>query len=217
MIDPLRFAIAMIPLASYLLLIGAINRSSKPVLVSGASDLAALAAALTGLAFIGPIELFRPDAASGVMGNYIWLSLLVFYWLSVALVVMLCRPRLVIYNSTAKDIRPALVEAVSQIDSEARWAGDSLVLPTLEVQLHLDSHPMMRTVSLVASGGQQNLLGWRRLEKSLGRSLRTVSSAPSQTTGILLVSGITLLLISVLAVASDPQAVMVTWKQLSSF
>ena len=217
MIDPLRFAIAMIPLASYLLLLGAINRSNKPVLVSGASDLAALAAALTGLAFIGPIELFRPEAASGLMGNYIWLSLLVFYWLSVALIVMLCRPRLVIYNSTTKDIRPALVEAVAQVDSEARWAGDSLVLPTLEVQMHLDSHPITHTVSLVASGGQQNLLGWRRLQKALERSLRTVNTTRSQTGGVLLVSGVTLIMISVLAMTSDPEAVLVTWKQLSSF
>ncbi len=217
MIDPLRFAIAMVPLASYLLLIGAINRSCKPTLVSGASDLAALGAALTGIAFIGPIELFRPDAASGIMGNYIWLSLLVFYWLIVALIVLLCRPRLVIYNATAEDIRPALAEAVGKIDSEARWAGDSLVLPTLDVQLHLDSQTWMRTTSLVASGGQKNLLSWRKLHKALERSLRAVSVPRSQTSSILLASGTALLVISVLAVTNDPQAVMVAWKQLSSF
>lgn len=217
MLDPLRFAIAVIPLASYLLLIGWVNRRSKPLLVSGASDLATLGAALTGIALIGPIELFRPEAATAQLGNAIWLFLAIFYWLWIALLVMLCRPRLVIYNLTSDEVRPALVEAVSQVDDSARWAGDSLLLPKLGVQLHLDSQPWMRVTCLISSGGKQDLVGWRRLAKALDRSLRSVKVTPAPRGNLLIASGAILVLIATLALASDPQAVLVAWEQLSHF
>lgn len=217
MIDPLRFAIAIIPLASYLLLIGWLNRRGKPLLVSGASDLATLGAALTGVALIGPIELFRPEAATAQLGNSIWLFLAVFYWLWVALLVMLCRPRLVIYNLTSDEVRPALVEAVSQVDNSARWAGDSLLLPKLGIQLHLDSQPWMRVTSLISSGGKQDLIGWRRLAKALDRSLRSIEATPGPRGALMIASGIILILTATFALASDPQAVLVAWEQLSQF
>lgn len=217
MLDPLRFAIAVIPLASYLLLIGWVNRHGRPLLVSGASDLATLGAALSGIALIGPIELFRPEAATAQLGNAIWIFLAVFYWLWVALLVMLCRPRLVIYNLTADEVRPALVDAVAQVDDSARWAGDSLVLPKLGIQLHLDSQPWMRVTSLISSGGKQDLMGWRRLAKSLDRSLRSVAATPGPRGGLLIASGILLILIATFALVSDPQAVLVAWQQLSQF
>jgi hypothetical protein len=47
-------------------------------------------------------------------------------------------------------------------------------MPGLGVHLHLDSLDVMRNVSLVASGGRQNLDGWRRLSRELGRSLASV-------------------------------------------
>ena len=64
-----------------------------------------------------------------------------------------------------------------------------MTLPGLGVQLHLDSFDMMRNVSLVSSGGRQNIDGWRRLARELRRSLRTmrVKSNP-RAIGLLLVS-----------------------------
>lgn len=217
MLDPLRFAIAVVPLASYLLLIGWINRRKAPLLVNGASDLAALGAALSGIALVGPIELFRPEAATIQLGNSIWIFLLVFYWLWVALGVMLCRPRLVIYNLTADEVRPALAEAVLQVDSAARWAGDSLLLPTLGVQLHLDSQPWMRVTSLVSSGGEQDLQGWRRLSKALERSLRPIRVQSFPHGKVFVASGLILLLVATIALASNPQAVEVAFQQLTQF
>ena len=55
------------------------------------------------------------------------------------LVLLVLRPRLVIYNISVDQLRPILAELVEQLDSEARWAGDSLALPALGVQLHLDN------------------------------------------------------------------------------
>lgn len=188
-VDPFRLAIALVPLAAYLLLLALVNLRRRPFATSGGSDLAALGLALSGLAFVGPLELFRPEAATTEFGNYIWPILLGFYWLWVLLAVLLARPRLVVYNVSMEELRSVLAEAASRIDASSRWAGNSLSLPTLGVQLHLESFDLMRNVSLVASGSRQNLDGWRHLARELVTSLRPVRVKPNpRGVGFLLVA-----------------------------
>ncbi|MBX3426258.1 MAG: hypothetical protein KF688_11315 [Pirellulales bacterium] len=165
--DPLRLALALIPVGAYFVLIGLLNVRRRPFVTSGGSDLAALGAAASGLVLVGPIELFRPEAASIEFGNYVWLFLLVFYWLWVWLAVLLGRPRLVIYNISGEELRPLVAEAAREIDPQSRWAGDSLALPTLGVQLHLETWDVMRHASLVSSGNRQSIDGWRQLSAAL--------------------------------------------------
>ena len=81
------------------------------------------------------------------------------------------RPRLVFYNVTVIQLRPVLGSVVQQLDNQARWAGDSLLLPQLGIQLHLEEFSVMRNVQLVSSGPKQNFTGWRRLELEMRRSL----------------------------------------------
>jgi hypothetical protein len=194
-VDPFRLAVALVPVAAYVLLLGLLNLRRRPFLTSGGCDVAALGAALSGLMFVGPMELFRPEAATRSFGNYIWLFLLLFYWLWLVLFVLLSRPRLVIYNISAEELHPVLAEAASRLDPAGRWAGNNLSLPGLGVQLHLDSLDSMRNVSLVASGGRQNLDGWRRLSRELGKSLSAmrVKSNP-RAAGLL---GVSLALIAI--------------------
>lgn len=188
-VDPFRLAIALVPVAAYALLLGLLNLRRRPFLTSGGCDVAALGVALSGLIFVGPLELFRPEAATRSFGNYIWLFLVLFYWLWLVLLVLLARPRLVIYNISAEELHPVLAEAASRLDPAGRWAGNNLSLPTLGVQLHLDSLDIMRNVSLVASGGRQNLDGWRRLARELGRSLSSMRvKANPRAMGLLAVS-----------------------------
>jgi hypothetical protein len=68
------------------------------------------------------------------------------------LVLLLLRPRLVIYNISVDKLRPILAEIVSELDPNARWAGDSLVLPGLGVQLYVDHFAAFRNVSLISAG-----------------------------------------------------------------
>jgi len=72
-----------------------------------------------------------------------------------------------------------LAEAARAIDPQARWAGESLSLPTVGVQLHLESFELMRHVSLIASGTKQNLAGWRRLSQQLYGHLQPLRVAPN--------------------------------------
>jgi hypothetical protein len=203
-IDPFRFAIACVPLAAYLLLLGMINLRRRPFLTSGGADLAALGIALTGMAFVGPLELFRPEALTREVGNYVWLFLLVFYWLWLVLAVLLARPRLVVYNISMEQLHAVLAEAAAQIDPDARWAGNHLTLPGLGVQLHLDSQDFMRTVSLVSSGGRQNIDGWRRLARELVRSLRPFGVKPNPRAIGFLLGAVALIAASVIQMLNRP-------------
>ncbi len=207
-IDPLRLAIALVPLAAYALVVGMINLRRRPFLTSGGSDLTALGVALSGLMFVGPLELFRPEAATREFGNYIWVFLLVFYWLGLLLIVLLVRPRLVIYNISAEELHPVLADAASRLDSEARWAGNHLSMPRLGVQLHIDSLDAMRNVALVSSGGRQNIDGWRRVSRELSRSLRPVRVKRSpRAIGFVFVS-LALLALSVTCMLSRPSEML---------
>jgi hypothetical protein len=216
-VDPFRLAIAVIPVAAYVLLLGLLNLRRRPFLTSGGCDLAALGVALSGLMFVGPLELFRPDAATQSFGNYIWLFLVLFYWLCLVLVVLLARPRLVIYNISAEELHPVLAETASRLDPTGRWAGNNLSLPSLGVQLHLDSLDVMRNVSLVASGGRQNLDGWRRLARELGRSLSSVRAKPNPRAVGLLVLSLALFTICLTRLLLHPAEVMQAMNDVFAF
>src|SRR6185295_13753941 len=87
------------------------------------------------------------------------------------------------------ELHPVLAEVANRLDPKGRWAGNNLSLPGLGVQLHLDSLDIMRNVSLVASGGRQNLDGWRRLARELSHSLSSMRvKANPRAVGLLVVS-----------------------------
>jgi hypothetical protein len=50
-----------------------------------------------------------------------------------------------------------------------------LYLPTIGVQLHVESVSLLRNVQLIANGPAQSLEGWSRLESALKTTLRPVS------------------------------------------
>ena len=186
-------------------------------MTSGAGDLAAIGLAVSGLVFVGPIELFRPETATADLGDAIWLLMLGLYWLSLLLVMLISRPRLVIYNMTAEQLRPLLADAVAEVDPDARWAGDSLILPRLGVQLHLDLFGPMRHASLVSSGGEQDLDGWWKLRKALGRSLSAAKVRPTSWGYGFVVWSILLLGSCLLIMASSPAKVAQSIGEIFAF
>ena len=206
-LDPLRLAIALGPLAVYLLVLGAINLTARPRLTSGARDTAALGLAVGGLAIVGPMELFFPENAAVHLGAWIWLLLIAFYALCLALVILLMRPRLVIYNITVDQLRSILADVVKDLDHQSRWAGDSLILPRLQVQLYVEPFATMKNVQLVSSGPRQSYAGWRRLEEALAPALRQANVAPNPYGLSLTAFGLLIVGLVVLALINNPQAV----------
>ena len=183
--DGFRLCLALGPLTVYLLLVAWINLSRRPFLVSGTRDLAALGVGVSGMVLVGPIELLLPEQAIYVYKGYVWLLLVVMYSLCVSLAALLARPRLTIYNFSLDQLRPLLAEAIDELDPEARWAGSSLALSKLKVELHLESSPALKNVSLVATGDDQSFAGWRRLHLALASRLRQ-SEVPANAWGVVL-------------------------------
>jgi hypothetical protein len=205
--EAFQLCVALGPVAVYLLLLGAINLSRRPLLVSGVRDAAALALAVSGMVLIGPIELFVPFEAASRFGPFVWVLLVALYAMGVALWLLMLRPRLVIYNVSVDYLRPILAEVVSRLDADARWAGDSLAIPALGVQLCMDSSASLRSVSLASAGSRQDPAGWRRLEAALGAALvREEVGRNPRGLGLIAV-GLACVAVLVLAIRRDPQAV----------
>jgi hypothetical protein len=193
------------------MLLGFINLSRRSFLVSGVRDTAVLGLAVSGLMVVGPLALIFPDGIASHLGvnglKYVWLILIVLYGLGLVLVLLVLRPRLVIYNVSVDQLRPILADQVERLDPEARWAGDCLVLPTLGVQLHIDNTASMRNVSLVSAGPKQDYQGWARLERALATALARVE-VPRNPRGVSLLSlGVFLAGMLAWAIARDPQAI----------
>lgn len=203
--DQLHLCIAFGPLAVYLLVLGYVNLSSRPFLTTGARDLAALGVAVSGFAVAGPMELFLPEAAALQLGGLVWLLLIAFYGLCLTLVVLLMRPRLVIYNVTGEQLRPILAEVVAELDTESRWAGESLVLPQLGVQLHVESFAPLRNAQLVSAGPVQSYAGWRRLEVALAEALPRTAGSPNPYGFSLMFVGTLMIGMIAFWTVSDPQ------------
>lgn len=198
----------------YFLLLGLINLSRRPLVTTGARDVGALGIAISGLMIAGPMDLFLPEAATNRYGAAVWVLLLVFYALCLTLIVLMMRPRLVIYNASPEQLRSILAEVTSKLDREARWAGDSLVLPQLGVQLYVESVSFLRNAQLVASGPPQAYAGWKKLEEELALVLCETKTRPKlHGWGFILVAVVMLLLVAYRATI-DPAAVLQTVNQM---
>ena len=177
--DPLHFCISVVPIATYLLLIGWINLRRAAFVTSGTRDLAALAFAIAGLMVAGPMELFLSESIASLVGGWVWVPLISLYAIVVTLVLLLARPRLVVYNTTSDRLRPILKDVVHSLDPEARWAGDSVILPQLGIHLAIDAYPGIRNVTVASVGPEQDLNGWSKLRSRLAASLAGQAQPPN--------------------------------------
>jgi hypothetical protein len=208
--DPLRFAIAATPLAVYLLLIGLVHLRRRPFVTSGARDTAALGIAIVGLAIVGPLELFFPEAAASRFGPMVWLLMIAFFGLCVSMIALLMRPRLVVYGSTREQLRPILANVAIRLDQKARWFGDHLIMPALGVQFSMEGPSWLNNIHLVAVGRAQNFEGWKKLETDLRSELNTVRSSASLWGVGLLVAALAITTASILWMLSERQQVTQT-------
>src|SRR5437016_1778211 len=104
------------PLALFLICLGAVNLSGRPLVVSGTRETLALSLALAGLAVIGPMRLFMPQEAASHFGPLVWVLLAMFYLLAVTLSIMLGRPRLIVYNAPLDALRVVVARIASRLD-----------------------------------------------------------------------------------------------------
>lgn len=205
--DTFSACLAFGPLAIYLFLLGLVNLSRRPLVISGTRETLALGLALAGLVIVGPMQLFMPQEAAVRFGQFIWLLLVGFYVLSVTLLILLSRPRLIVYNISPEELRLALDAAARRVDPDAAWTSTSLSLPTSRVHLHIEPFPPLGNIALLATGDDQSISGWRRLEYSLRDTLRETTVTPGAYGLWMLLVGAMMLAGLTFWVVDDPQTI----------
>ena len=215
--DPLHFCIAVVPLAVYLLMIGYLNFGGRPFVTTGTRDAAALGIGLVGLVAAGPMILFFPESAASHFGNWVWVMLLAFYGLFVSMFVLMMRPRIVIYNITAEQLRPVLTSIAMELDPKSRWAGNSLLIPSRNVHLHMELTNWLKNVQLTSGGNQQSFDGWRALESELSTRLKEYASGPNLISFPLLIMALGLAIATASWMLLDMQGVAAAWEELRRY
>jgi uncharacterized membrane protein len=134
---PFPLLIAMLPLATYLLMLGLIRCQRRPLVTTNLRDAAALSIAVSGLVMVGPIHLFFPSAAAAELGWLVWVVLAVFYSLCVTLLLLSLRPKIIIYGMNESRLLQHLQHVASVMQTECefdpqlhcvRWRQPNLLL-----------------------------------------------------------------------------------------
>jgi hypothetical protein len=206
MIDPFHIAVAIGPLAIYFLLVGYIRMQKKPLVTTGGRELAALAFALIGFAAIGPMELFFPRAAVMWLGSKVWLLMSILYALSIMLVILNSRPRIIVYGLDGEELGDYLREVFASLDPHALWLGNNVVSPALGIQAIAESAGPGQVSHLVATSRAQDFDSWLVVERELAALLRPIRISNRRAGQYFLLAGLILLCISAIALLKDPQA-----------
>ncbi len=194
--------LSLVPLAVYFLLLGIIHASRRPFILSGDADTALLSAAVSGMIFAGPINLFFPLNAAIRFGSYIWLILSILYFLITMLVILYSRPRLIVYNIDKSTLKGILERVASRLDENAQWAGDSLYMPQLGLDLHLECVSGLNNVTLVSNEKYSSRLRWRNLKRLLKSELKQTTVSRNWLSIVLFTLSAILILVTVVSFVS---------------
>lgn len=181
--------LAFLPLSAYLLGLGWVRWTGRPLVTTGARDLVALSLGVSGLIAVGPGELFFPSAAGASYGAAVWPMLAFLYYLLVSLVVMNSRPRLVVYGFNEQAISPLLFTACSRLDPAVRadMAAGTISLPSHQVHLRIVAHRGGHSCDIEAFETNVTPAFWRALLQATRSSVAT-QTASGRGLGLLLMA-----------------------------
>lgn len=197
--DALPLGAAFLPLGVYLLALGWVHLRRRPLAIAGVWDGILLGASLVGLVTVGPIALVRPAAGGSAWS---WPMLILGFCLVVALCVLVSRPRLIVYNISLEQLRPLVAEVAADLDPQARWAGETVALPTRGLQVHLDGDGSLRTVSLIGVGRRSAHEGWSEFSRRVRQASRRLRVRSSPWGGLFAGVGAVLVLLASWSIAA---------------
>ena len=214
MITAVAFAIAAVPASIYLMMLGRFRLSRQPLVTTGWRDTAALGIAIMGLVAIGPMQLFFPTYAAARFAGWVWAMLLGLYLLSVLLVVLGCRPRLIVYGLDEEGFVRVLQAAAQRVDSAANWQGQILTMPGIGLQLVAESTGSNGVQTVVSLTGLTSVAPWMQLERELVQECRHAKAQHRGWPGLaMFLGGGILLLVAVSLILSDPAHALIELKE----
>ena len=208
------FAIAAIPLAMYLVMLGAIRLRRRPLVTTGWRDTAALGIAIMGLVAIGPTQLFFPTYASARFSGWVWGMLLMLYLLGLLLVMLSCKPRLIVYGLEEEAFFQALQESAVRIDPHASWHGQILTLPSSGLQLVMEPTGARGVQQAISVSGPDSIPQWMHLERELVKQCASQPAARQAWAATWLIAAGSLLIVSsAQMIMSDPAQALIELRQ----
>lgn len=212
--NSLQVAIASVPLAIYFVLIGTIRLRSRPLVTSGWRDMLTLGIACSGLAAVGPMQLFFPTHAASRWPGWVWLPMFGLYFLALLIVTMWSRPRLIAYGMSKNQFQATLLAAAQTIDPNASWYGEVLSLPGSGLQLSAESTLGYYVNSVGVVGTLNNLPDWIKLEREFVKSGSRTACTPGKTGWLMIAVGLALLLLGISPVVNDPEVALTELRKL---
>jgi hypothetical protein len=188
-LSPFAWVLVGIPLASYLFLLALVRMQGSCLVTSGGRDVVALAIGISGLVAIGPLQLFFPPVIAAGMSLRVTAALLLFYALCVILLILLSRPRLVIYNADLDQVRSAVHRAADSVLPGSERSPDGVYFPPADLRLRIEGSTRSRAWQIVAWGPTLRPTIWRAFRMAVARELaasRSASSAPHHAWSLLL-------------------------------
>ena len=181
---------ALMPLAIYLIYLGLLNLSRKPRVVLGAIDSLALSIGISGLVIIGPLQILLPSTAMVRFGENMWYPMVLLYIFCVTWLLLLSRPRLVIYGIHSHTFQMSL----SSVLKRNQWSADQneniVRIDELGIDFEVCEFPMMQNVTLRPVQSQQSLGVWRKLRAEMTTELQKQSACSYGVGFGLLLSGL---------------------------
>ena len=199
-----HFAIAVIPVAIYFVLIGALRLRKRPLVTTGWRDTLTLGISASGLVALGPMQLFFPAQAAARWHAWVWLALFVLYALALMMLLLSCKPRLIAYGMDQAQFASTLLSAALQVDARAEWLGEVLTLPTSMMQLALEPSGTARVHQVVPVGQLRNLNDWLTLERAFVRQGASVICPRSNAGWPFVFAGLVGLALAIAPLVNDP-------------
>lgn len=199
-----HLAIAIVPVAVYLILIGALRLRKHPLVTTGWRDTLTLGIAASGLVAVGPMQLFFPTNAAAQLQGWVWLALLILYLLVLMMILLSTKPRLIAYGMDTPQFRDTLMRAATDIDPTSHWNSDVLSIPSAGIQLAFEPSGASRVHQVVLVGLLDNLQDWFQLEKAFVQYGRQTSCPRSTAGWPFVIAGSLLLAFAIMPVISDP-------------
>ncbi len=161
----------LLPLAAYFILIGIFQLRNRVTVLPGFVDTLLLGTGLAGLITIGPFELFLPTTATNRFGWFAHVLALVLYGLVVVLLSLSRKPRIVVYNASSRELRPAISSVLASTDPDASLIGNSGGISSQGIDFTLDVNDGNRTAQLIAGSRNIDARHWSQFRRNLRSTL----------------------------------------------
>jgi hypothetical protein len=199
--------LALLPLGAYLVMMGSLRMLGRPLVTTGGRDIFALSVGISGLAAVGPGELFFPSAAGATFGPAVWPLLALFYFLLVVMVILNSRPRLVVYGVSGQILAQPLLRACQRLDPQSVVDGSAgtVTLPSHAIHLRIKPHGMSDSADIEAFEANVTPMFWRLLLAELRKEVALLPTTAPASGGLVTVVGLAMLLLVALQVVRAPR------------